>query len=127
MSVVTGDGRVAIQERRLDHQHVGVANVRDQSIGGLGIAHDDQLFALLRRPEYVLGIYRPAVREHDRFSFRQVLAHGPIGHSEAIEALRPKMAANPTSERKAETVGVAMPDRKAVDRKLVGVEDRARR
>jgi hypothetical protein len=44
-----------------------------------------------------------------------------------MEALRPKMATNPTSERKAETVGAAMPDRKAVDRELVGVEDHARR
>jgi hypothetical protein len=32
------------------------------------------------------------------------------------------MAANPACEREAEAVGVAMPDRKAVDRELAGVD-----
>jgi hypothetical protein len=37
------------------------------------------------------------------------------------------MAVNPTCKRESEAVGLAMPDRKAVDRELAGVDDRARR
>jgi hypothetical protein len=93
MSIVTGDGCIAVEKRGLDHQDVGVASGFGQPIGGLGIAHDDELLAPLWRPEDLFGIDHPTARERHWPSFRQLLAHWTVRHSKGCEAVRPKMTA----------------------------------
>src|ERR1700739_797871 len=123
MSVVTGDGRIAVEKRGLDHQDVGVASVFGQPVGGFGIAHDDQLLASLWRPEDLLGIDHPTVRERHRPSFRQLLANWAVRHSESREAVGEKMTADLAFEGESEAVGVAVAVRKAADRERASVED----
>ncbi len=127
MPVIAGDGRIALEKSRLDHQHVGIANVLSQAIDSLGIANDDKLLASLRRPEDVFGIDRLAIRECNGPSFRQLLAHGTVRHPEGRKAVWPKMATDLTFEGKPEAVCVAVGDRKAPDREGAGVEDLAGR
>src|SRR6185437_3414224 len=64
------------------------------------------------------------VSERHLLSFGQFLAHRTVWHSERREAVWPKMTAALAFEGEAEAVGVAMPDRKAADRELIGVEYR---
>src|SRR5262249_16574652 len=111
------------EKRGLYHQDVGVASVFGQPVGSFGIAHDDELLAPLWRPEDFLGIDHPTVRERHRPSFRQLLAHWAVRHSEGFEAVRPKMTADLAFQGKSEAVGVAVADRKAADRELASVED----
>src|ERR1700739_1776250 len=75
------------------------------------------------RPEDVLGIDHPTVRERHRPSFRQLLANWAVRHSESREADGEKMTADLAFEGESEAVGVAVADRKAADRERASVED----
>jgi hypothetical protein len=76
MPVVARHVRIAIEKRRLDHQHVGVSDTFRQPFRGFGVAHDDELFTLGRRPENILRLEPSAVFERHRLSFGQRFA-GP--------------------------------------------------
>ena len=75
------------------------------------------------RPSGGPRIDHPAVRERHWPSFRQLLAHWAVRHSEGRKAVRPKMTADLAFEGESEAVGVAVADRKAADRELASVED----
>jgi hypothetical protein len=79
MPVVARDDGVAVDKRGFDHQYVGVANVFGQSLGGSGIAHDDQLRAAFRRTKDVFGVDRPTIRERQRLPSANPLRTGPSG------------------------------------------------
>src|SRR5712672_2325805 len=127
MAVIARDGRVAIEKSGFDHKYVGIASVLGQTLGGFGIAHDDELLLTLRRPQDVFGIDRSTVRQRHRPSFRQLLTQRGVRHAEGCEAVWPKMTAGPANKGEAEAVSLAMPYRKATDSEVAGIEHLARR
>jgi hypothetical protein len=94
-----------------------------KAVGRFYVAHDDELLASFGRSQHVLGIDRPAVRQNDRLSFRQIFAHRTVRHTESRKAVGQQMATHLAHERKREAFGIAMTHTETVDGELAGVED----
>src|ERR1700716_1981796 len=93
MSVVACHLRISIEKRRLDHQHVGIADVFGQPIRGFSVADDDELFCLGGRTEDVLRIDRPATIQRRWRSLGQHFAYRSVRNAESRQAFRQKMPA----------------------------------
>jgi len=75
-SITTNQAAIAALFRRMNRY---VGNL--QPIPGVfGVSNDGNLLASLRRPKDVFGFDRAAIRERNRPSFRQLLAHWTVGH-----------------------------------------------
>src|SRR3979409_2754151 len=93
MAVVACHLRISIEKRRLDHQHVGIADVFGQPVRGFSVADDDELFGLGGRTEDVLRIDRPAVLQRRWRSLGQHFAYRSVRDAESRQAVRQKMPA----------------------------------
>src|ERR1700724_1921526 len=82
MAVFEGHSGIAFEKGCFDHHEVGVPDVLGQPVARFCVAHDDELLASFGRSQHVLGIDRPAVRQNDRLSFRQIFAHRTVRHAE---------------------------------------------
>jgi hypothetical protein len=66
---------------------VRVPDVLGQAVGRFCVAHDDELLASFGQSQHILGIDGLAVRQNDRLSFREILAHRTVRHAESRQAV----------------------------------------